>query len=101
MRKDYQRFVELTNTGAREMGFANTGDQWRSGYDMSPAEFQQESDRLWGQVRPLYEQLQCYAKNKLVQKYGSKGEIDGMIPAPAGTHPFFVKLSPSASQYCR
>lgn len=81
MRKDYQRFVELTNTGAREMGFANTGDQWRSGYDMSPADFQRESDRLWGQVRPLYEQLQCYAKNKLVQKYGSKGEIDGMIPA--------------------
>ena len=39
MRKDYQRFVELTNTGAREMGFANTGDQWRSGYDMSPADF--------------------------------------------------------------
>lgn len=32
---------------------------------------------------------------------GIKTLFDGMIPAPAGTHPFFVKLSPSASQYCR
>lgn len=81
MRKDYERFVELTNEGAREMGFANTGDVWRAGYDMPAADFQAEADRLWGQVQPLYEQLQCYTREKLVAKYGEKGSVDGMIPA--------------------
>ena len=81
MRANYQRFVELNNEGARDQGFANTGELWRSGYDMKPAEFQAETDRLWGQVKPLYEQLQCYTKNKLVTKYGAQGEVNGMIPA--------------------
>jgi len=82
MRKDYQRFVELSNEGARDQGFANTGELWRSGYDMSPADFRSETDRLWSQVKPLYDDLQCYAKNKLVDKYGAdKGQIKGMIPA--------------------
>ena len=81
MRKDYQRFVELNNEGARDQGFANTGELWRSGYDMKPTDFQAETDRLWGQVKPLYDQLQCYTKNKLVEKYGAQGEVDGMIPA--------------------
>ena len=81
IRKDYQRFVELTNEGAREMGFANTGDVWRAGYDMPAADFQAEADRLWGQVQPLYEQLQCYAREKLVEKYGEQGSVNGMIPA--------------------
>ena len=81
MRKDYQRFVELTNEGAVEMGFANTGDVWRAGYDMPAADFQAEADRLWGQVQPLYEQLQCYTREKLVEKYGEQGSVNGMIPA--------------------
>lgn len=82
MRKDYQRFVELTNEGAKDMGFANTGEVWRSGYDMPAADFQVEADRIWGQVQPLYEQLQCYTREKLVAKYGAdKGQVNGMIPA--------------------
>jgi len=81
MRKDYQRFVELNNEGARDQGFANTGELWRSGYDMKPADFKAETDRLWRQVEPLYSDLQCYTKNKLVEKYGEKGQVDGMIPA--------------------
>src|SRR5688500_14382907 len=55
MRKDYERFAALVNEGARDMGFADTGEMWRSGYDMSPAELSAETDRLWGQVKPLYE----------------------------------------------
>ena len=31
MRKDYVRFVELANEGARELGFADLGAMWRSG----------------------------------------------------------------------
>ena len=82
MRPIYQRFVELSNEGARDQGFADTGALWRSGYDMSPDAFKAETDRLWGQVKPLYEQLQCYTRNKLVEKYGAdRGQIHGMIPA--------------------
>src|SRR5690606_29935011 len=53
MRDDYRRFVELVNEGARELGYADAGEMWRSGYDMSPVELAAETDRLWGQVKPL------------------------------------------------
>src|SRR5215831_6915745 len=39
MRKDYARFVELSNKGARELGYADTGAMWREKYDMTPEEF--------------------------------------------------------------
>ena len=82
IRKDYQRFVELTNEGAKEMGFANTGEMWRAGYDMSPADFEKETDRLWAQVKPLYEQLHCYVRDKLNTQYGDAVvPKNGLIPA--------------------
>lgn len=83
MRKDYTRFVELVNEGARNLGYADTGELWRSGYDMSPAELSAETDRLWGQVKPLYEQLHCYTRSRLEAKYGNdKGQVaGGMLPA--------------------
>lgn len=81
MRADYQQFTALVNDGAREMGFADAGALWRSGYDMPPDAFQAETDRLWEQVKPLYTDLQCYVRGKLVDKYGEKGQINGMLPA--------------------
>jgi peptidyl-dipeptidase A len=82
MRKDYTRFVELVNEGAKEMGYADTGEMWRSGYDMTPAEIAAETDRLWGQVKPLYEQLHCYTRTKLQATYGvEKGQVNGLLPA--------------------
>ncbi len=83
MRKDYVRFVELVNEGATDLGFADTGEMWRSGYDMTPAEIAAETDRLWGQVKPLYEQLHCYTGTRLDAKYGAdKGHVaGGMLPA--------------------
>jgi peptidyl-dipeptidase A len=75
IRKDYQRFVEIVNQGAKEMGFADTGEVWRGGYDMAPAAFSQETERLWGQVKPLYEELHCYVRGKLNAKYG-----DAVVP---------------------
>nr|WP_269450953.1 M2 family metallopeptidase [Stenotrophomonas sp. MMGLT7] len=83
MRKDYARFVELANEGAREMGFADVGQMWRSGYDMPPEQVATVTDQLWGQVKPLYEQLQCYARGKLDAQYGKdQGELaGGLLPA--------------------
>src|SRR2546421_11866787 len=60
MRKDYARFVDLSNKGAKEVGFADTGVMWRSKYDMPPDDFTKEVDRLWNQVRPLYLKLHAY-----------------------------------------
>jgi peptidyl-dipeptidase A len=78
----FTRFVELANQGAREIGFRDTGDMWRSAYDMSPAAFEQETERLWQQVRPLYEQLHCYVRAALVKTYGKdKVPPGGLLPA--------------------
>lgn len=81
MRDEYARFVELVNLGARDMGYANTGELWRSGYDMSPVEIADETDRLWHQVKPLYEQLHCYARTRLEATYPDRGSVDGLLPA--------------------
>ena len=82
MRRRYQRFVELSNKGARELGFADTGALWRANYDMPPEAFAAEVDRLWTQVQPLYQSLHTYVRTKLAQKYGpSVLPANGMIPA--------------------
>lgn len=82
MREKYQRMVELANEGARDLGYEDTGAMWRAGYDMPASEFPVELDRLWLQVKPLYDSLQCHVKTKLTEHYGDEimGD-DGMIPA--------------------
>lgn len=82
MKKDFQRFVELSNKGAKELGFKDTGAMWRSKYDMPADDFTKELDRLWAQVEPLYKSLHAYVRSKLVAKYGSKVVPEkGPIPA--------------------
>jgi len=82
MKQDYARFVELSNEGARSLGFKDTGAMWRAKYDMPPDDFAKEMDRLWGQVKPLYESLHCYVRWKLVDKYG-KDVVPEKGPIPA------------------
>lgn len=82
MRGRYQRFVELSNAGARDLGFKDTGALWRSKYDMPPDAFEKEMERLWTDVRPLYESLHCYVRARLQAKYGKELVPDGK-PIPA------------------
>ncbi len=81
MRADYSRFVELSNEGARELGFSDTGAMWRAKYDMPADDFVGEMDRLWNQVRPLYLELHAYVRMKLHEKYGDAVPATGPLPA--------------------
>ncbi|HZG54542.1 MAG TPA: M2 family metallopeptidase [Pyrinomonadaceae bacterium] len=78
----YARFVVLGNKGAREMGFKDLGALWRSNYDMPPDEFAAEMERLWLQVKPLYDSLYTYTRWKLSEKYG-KQLVPENQPIPA------------------
>ncbi len=76
MAADYARMVEIANEGSRELGFADTGAMWRAGYDMAPDAFAAETDRLWDQVKPFYENLHCYVRSRLNEKYGDAVQPD-------------------------
>ena len=93
MRQRYARFVELSNLGARELGFKDTGVLWRAGYDMTPEQFSAEVERLWQQVRPLYLSLHTYVRAKLVQKYGPQ------IVPPNGPIPAHLLGNPWAQEW--
>ena len=82
MRDKYQRFAELANEGAAELGYSDLGEMWRSGYDMTPSEFGAEAERLWQQVKPLYDELHCHVRAELSEFYGAdKVPAEGPIPA--------------------
>lgn len=82
MRRPYARMVELSNAGAREIGYGDLGVMWRSSYDMPPHEFEAMVERLWRQVEPLYRELHCYVRARLEDRY-SRAALprDNLIPA--------------------
>ena len=82
VRPDFERYVTLANVGARELGFEDTGAMWRSKYDMAPEAFAREVDRLWVQVRPLYQALHTYVARRLATVYGSN-QVGPDRPIPA------------------
>ena len=82
MKDRYARYVELANEGAKEIGFDDVGALWRAGYDMSPADFEAEIERLWADVKPLYDELHCYVRARLQAKYG-KDRVPDHAPIPA------------------
>jgi len=82
MKKDYARMVEIVNEGSKELGYEDTGALWRGGYDMDGEAFIKEADRLWAQVKPLYDQLHCNVRASLNEKYGDEvAPLDAPIRA--------------------
>ncbi|WP_191057864.1 M2 family metallopeptidase [Geminicoccus harenae] len=81
MKDKYVRMVTIANEGARDLGFADVGSFWQSRYDMPPADFVAETDRLWNEVKPLYQALHCHVRAKLGEAYGTD-----VVP-PAGPIP--------------
>ncbi|MGK3992554.1 M2 family metallopeptidase [Sorangium sp. So ce1024] len=82
IRPKFERYVALGNKGAAEIGFSDVGALWRSKYDMPPDALEAETERLWGQVKPLYDELHCYVRARLRATYG-KDRIGDKAPIPA------------------
>ena len=72
MRDDYIRMVAIANQGATELGYSDVGSMWRSAYDMPPEDFTALTDKMWNDVKPLYDELHCYVRTKLNEKYGDE-----------------------------
>ncbi len=70
MKEDYSKLVSIANAGAKELGYKDTGALWRSNYDMSADEFAQTMDKLWLEVKPLYDELHTYARTKRNERDG-------------------------------
>lgn len=82
MKDDYVRMVEIANEGARELGYGDLGQMWRSNYDMDPDAFAAMVDDLWDQVKPLYDELHCHVRAELNSHYGGQAApAQGPIPA--------------------
>jgi peptidyl-dipeptidase A len=81
MKPLYARQVELANEAATDLGFADLGELWRSNYDMPADDFSVELDRVWGEVKPLYDALQCHVRAELNEFYGDE------IVSPTGPIP--------------
>jgi peptidyl-dipeptidase A len=82
MKARFARYVELANLGAKEIGFDDLGALWRAGYDMPPADFEADIERLWTDVKPLYDALHCYVRSQLQAQYG-KDKVPDKAPIPA------------------
>ena len=82
MKPKYARYVELANLGAKEIGYDDVGALWKSSWDMSPADFEADVQRLWNDVKPLYDELHCYVRSRLQQTYG-KDKVPDHAPIPA------------------
>jgi peptidyl-dipeptidase A len=81
-RDNFMKYVPLANAGAKAIGFKDVAEMWKSSYDMTADAFEAETDRLYSQMKPLYEQLHCYTRRKLNKIYGDKNvSLTGPIPA--------------------
>jgi peptidyl-dipeptidase A len=70
---------ELRNRTAREMGFSSFFGLQVGQFGMSVAEMRAFTDRLVQDTRPLYEQLHCWARYKLAERYHEP--VPKLIPA--------------------
>ncbi|WP_395345397.1 M2 family metallopeptidase [Ningiella sp. W23] len=80
MRDMYAEMVSLANEGAEQLGFDNTSELWRAKYDMPADDFPKELDRIWGQVKPFYESLQCHVRAELSEYYGKDYDGNDIVP---------------------
>jgi peptidyl-dipeptidase A len=81
-RAQYQRFVEIANQGARDFGYRDLAELWKGGYDTDSQTFTRQTQNLWQQVKPLYNELHCHVRAVLSETYGQdRVPLEEPIPA--------------------
>uniref|UniRef100_A0A663F7S2 Angiotensin-converting enzyme n=1 Tax=Aquila chrysaetos chrysaetos TaxID=223781 RepID=A0A663F7S2_AQUCH len=80
IKNNYKRYVELSNKAAVLNGYTDNGAFWRSLYE-TPT-FEEDLERLYLQLQPLYLNLHAYVRRALYKKYGAEHiNLKGPIPA--------------------
>ncbi|XP_075578934.1 angiotensin-converting enzyme isoform X2 [Pelecanus crispus] len=80
IKNNYKRYVELSNKAAVLNGYTDNGAYWRSLYE-TPT-FEEDLERLYLQLQPLYLNLHAYVRRALYKKYGAEHiNLKGPIPA--------------------
>lgn len=80
MKKNFLRYVELSNEAACLNGFSDAGELWREEFESD--NITEELNQLWQTIKPFYEQLHAYVRRKLINVYSEKHiKPDGPIPA--------------------
>ena len=72
MKPMYMRMVDIGNQGSVDLGYEGLSDLWFSKYDMPAEDFLDDTDRVWSEVKPLYEALHCHVRAKLNEHYGDE-----------------------------
>ena len=72
MKDMYIRMVEIGNQGANDLGYEGLSDLWFSQYDMPADDFLDETDRVWDELKPLYDALHCHVREELSNHYGEE-----------------------------
>ncbi|KAL4707267.1 hypothetical protein ACJJTC_019805 [Scirpophaga incertulas] len=80
IRPIFKDYVTTMNMAAKSENFTDAGDMWR--YVFDDEDFISTVDRLWKEIKPLYNLLHDYVRNKLKLIFVNnlKGS-DNMIPA--------------------
>lgn len=68
MRKDYAQYVQLMKKVAVGNGFKDAAAYWQK--DFEDERFEENVDKLWNDVKPLYDDLYTYMRYKLIEIYG-------------------------------
>jgi len=72
MKPMYMRMVDIGNQGSVDLGYEGLSDLWFSKYDMPAEDFLDDTDRVWSEVKPLYDALHCHVRAKLNEHYGDE-----------------------------
>ncbi|KAK1347043.1 LOW QUALITY PROTEIN: hypothetical protein QTO34_000905 [Cnephaeus nilssonii] len=89
LRPLYEEYVVLKNEMARGNNYEDYGDYWRgdyetegeNGYNYSRSQLTEDVDRIFLEIKPLYEHLHAYVRAKLMDTYPSRISPTGCLPA--------------------
>ena len=79
--EDYRTFVEYSNMASQLNGYDDTGAEWRSWYE--DPNFEASLEALLDDIKPFYELMHGYIRNKLAERYGEDYVSKGNDPIPA------------------